>query len=91
MSIVCEFDDEQQVQRLLFLVHQDLARVVGNIVLSEEKLDDAKAAGIRLPGRIRTKAVEVLKTAPDQEKRLRATQEALQAGLKAARERGEAG
>lgn len=79
--IEATFDDEQQVQRLLFLLHRDLARVVGNQVLAEEQLE-AHRNGHRLSGRQRERAERTVATTPDQERVLRGAQAALRDALK---------
>lgn len=81
-KIVVEFDNEQQVQRLLYLANRDLCRSVGAEVMAKEKLDSQQETGQRLPGRIRKNAVQTIETAPQQQEVLEGAMDALKLGLK---------
>lgn len=80
--------EHSEIQRLLYLVHRDLARVRGNIVMAEEKLEEMKDPNHKAPGRIRKKALQTIATAPEQRAVLEGAQEALQEALRQGREAG---
>lgn len=80
--ITATFQNEEEVQRILFLLHRDLARVVGNQILAQEKLDDHQSGVRRLSGRMREKAQQTVETTPKQEEVIRNAQGALQDALK---------
>lgn len=80
-KIVVEFDNEQQVQRLLYLANRDLCRSVGAEVLAREKLE-AQQEGDRLPGRIRKNAAQTVESAPQQQEVLEGAMDAMKLGLK---------
>lgn len=82
MTIEATFNDEKEVQRILYLLHRDLARVVGNQVLAEEQLEAHKVGAIRLSGRMRQRAEQTVATTPEQERVLRGAQNALRDALK---------
>ncbi len=83
--------DIPEIQRMLYLIHRDLARVEGNIVLARRKLDSARIGSYSLPGNVRKKAVQTIETAPAQAQVLYGAQYALQQALKVARDQGELG
>jgi hypothetical protein len=84
--ITVEFQDERQVQRILFLLHRDLARVVGNEVLATEQLEAHNRREIRLSGRQREKAQQTVNTTPEQEQVIRGAQSVLRDALKNAQQ-----
>jgi len=88
MSIEAVFTDEKEVQRILYLLHRDLARVVGNQVIAEEQLEAHKSGAIRLSGRMRERAERTVQTTPEQERVLRGAQNALRDALKHAQKNG---
>jgi hypothetical protein len=71
-----------EMQRIALLVHQDLARVRGNIVMAEEKIQG------RLPGKVRQRALETIRTGPEQRDVLEGAREAISEGLKQCRKKG---
>lgn len=83
-KILVEFDNEQQVQRLLYLANRDLCRSVGAEVLAKEKLE-SQDGGDRLPGRIRKNAVQTVESAPQQQEVLEGAMDAMKSGLKSAK------
>lgn len=92
MTLIAEFKDPKEVQRLLHLVHRDLARVRGNILIAQERLAEEELAGKGiLPGSMRKQAYQTIETGPEQQRVLEGAQNALRAALTAARERGEVG
>lgn len=80
--------EHEGIERILFLIHRDLARVRGNIIMAEEKLESFKDPNVKVPGRIRDKAQRTLQTAPKQQAVLEAAQGALQDALREARAEG---
>lgn len=86
---VAEFSEIEQVQRLAYLTHQDLARTLGSIQIAHEKMERMGREG-HLPGSQRRKAVQTLEAGPEQAERSRRAQESLQACIRQARERGQA-
>lgn len=91
MSIEVVFQDENEIQRCLYLLHRDLARVVGNQVLADEQLEAHKSGRDRLSGRMLDKARQVVATTPKQERIIKGAQSALRDGLKQARREGVSG
>lgn len=84
------FKSTKEIQRLLHLVHRDLARTRGNIVIAQERIDAEKASDRPiLPGSMRKQALRILETGPEQQKILEDAQNALRAALVEARESGE--
>lgn len=83
-SYIVRFTDVEQINRTLLLIHRDLARVMGEIQIAQERLSDTT----RLSGRMRKKAQSVLESAPRQEAVLRAAQEAMRATLRDLRSEG---
>jgi hypothetical protein len=85
---VAIFDDDQEVQRALYLVHRDLCRVLGNIVIAQERVEADEHSDDddeRPTGRQRQKAHDTLRSAPQQAVNLRKTQRALQKAVLASR------
>lgn len=87
-KFVVEFSSVQEINRVAYLVHRDLARVEGSVVLAKELFSEAEEEGRRLPGRVRSKAKATLDAAPEQARVLRGARAALQRALRVARENG---
>lgn len=90
--ITVQFNSIQEIHRVLHLVHRDLARVRGNILMAQERLDYDKNRGPNekgLPGNVRKQSYKVLESGPEQQQVLEAAQEALRAALADARGNGE--
>lgn len=85
MTIIAEFGNEQEIQRILYLVHQDIARCEGNIILAQRKMDRHTSGEAPLAGRMRRKAAQVLDTTPAQIEVLVGAQNALRTALREAR------
>lgn len=84
------FKSTKEIQRLLHLVHRDLARVRGNILIASERLEAEEHAGKPiLAGTMRKQAQRIMESGPDQQKVLEDAQNALRAALNDARGRGE--
>ena len=94
MTIDVKFNNPQEIHRILHLVHRDLARVRGNILMAGERLEANRNRDPnqkQLPGSVRKQAEDTLRTGPEQQRVLEGAQEALRDALAKARERGEVG
>lgn len=84
MTVHIEFETEQEAQRVLYLLHQDLAKSEGSVVLAQQTLD-AYTEGEKVGGHKREQAEKTLRSAPKHIATVRAAQKAVRAGLEASR------
>lgn len=82
--VIVEFKDKREIDRILLLLSQDRARIVGHRVIAEETLADPSVSGGK-----RDRARQIIETTPEQEKVVRDAQQACREGLRRWRESNE--